>query len=400
MPLSLKNQVFNKKIIIVTPWFGEFSGGAENLAKSLAAQLNKRGVNTLIFTTCCKSPYDDWWNDFYKEGVYQIGELQIYRFSTNKTRNIYQNVINKLTKNIQLTDHEKTDFFIAGINSDRLVSKLKHYINNNYEIIALPFFQGLTHSVINAYPNKVSLVPCFHDEPQFYWSNTQILLFNAKNIFYNSIEEKELTIKNYGSILGKKIIESPVTGIGIEIKSDTLSKKISIDLPEKYFVYLGKKDKGKNVDLLCHWFNIYIKNFDPKAKLIFIGGGDHALIPRIDNFIDLGFLPEEKKYYILKHAQALINLSPNESFSIVIMEGWLLGIPAIVYKGCSVTTEHCRRANAGIYIENELEFCLALEYLVKNREIAKMLGQNGKNYVKSNFTFDCVLNKYLQKLLN
>ena len=38
--------MFNKKIGIITPWFGRFAGGAELLARGMARELNKRGVRT------------------------------------------------------------------------------------------------------------------------------------------------------------------------------------------------------------------------------------------------------------------------------------------------------------------------------------------------------------------
>ena len=40
----------NTKIIIVTPWFGEFAGGAEFLSKSLAIEFNKRGMTSVCIS--------------------------------------------------------------------------------------------------------------------------------------------------------------------------------------------------------------------------------------------------------------------------------------------------------------------------------------------------------------
>ncbi len=42
--------MWDKKIIIVTPWFGRFAGGAELLARGMAGELNKRGLSTTVFT--------------------------------------------------------------------------------------------------------------------------------------------------------------------------------------------------------------------------------------------------------------------------------------------------------------------------------------------------------------
>jgi len=252
----------NLKIAVVTPWFGEFAGGAEVLAKGIAIELNKRGIETIVLTTCCKSPYSDWWNDFYEAGEHYVYEVKTLRYEVNKnTKQNYEKAINRfINDRDKMSDKEKSDFFVCGINSDALVEDIKSFLDDRWEIITLPYFQGLAHSVINAYPEKVNLVPCFHDESPFYWYPVKLILENCKNIFYNSKEEKAMTIKQYGHTIGKKVIEGCVSGVGIEkIISDD---KPSIFLPnQKYFVYMGRKEIGKNVHLLINWFREFKNNY-------------------------------------------------------------------------------------------------------------------------------------------
>lgn len=389
----------NLKIAIVTPWFGEFAGGAETLAKSLAVEFNKRGIETIVLTTCCKSPYSDWWNDFYEAGEHYVYGVKTFRYEVNKnTKKNYEKSIDKFTNNHnKMSDKEKSDFFVCGINSDTLVKDVKSFLDDGWEIITLPYFQGLTHYVINAYPEKVNLVPCFHDEDPFYWYSVELILKNCKNIFYNSKEEKAMTIKQYGHNVGKKVIEGCVSGVGIEkVFSDD---KPSIFLPnQKYFVYMGRKEIGKNVHLLVNWFKEFKNKYKNDVKLVFIGGGDNNLVPDGDDFTDYGFISESDKQYIIKNAEALINLSVNESFSLVIMEAWLQGIPVVVHGDCPVTKGHAIRANGGLYPTNKEEFFLCLKYIIENSEISKVIGQNGRQYVENNFSYDVVLEKYLNKL--
>ena len=207
--------MFNKEIIIVTPWFGEFAGGAERLARGLAVELDKRGVRTKVFTTCSRSPYDSWWEDFYAQGTSDEAGIEVHRFATGKENAGYVAAIESLQNGRELTPQEREDFFVDGINSHELTEALERYVTDDYEIIALPYFHGLTHSVVNRYRGKISIVPCFHDEAQFYWEATQKLLAAAKHIFFNSIEERDMAIKRYGASLGRKIVESAVTGVGV-----------------------------------------------------------------------------------------------------------------------------------------------------------------------------------------
>ncbi|HEX8922182.1 MAG TPA: glycosyltransferase family 4 protein, partial [Pyrinomonadaceae bacterium] len=390
--------MFDKKIIIVTPWFERFAGGAELLARGMARELNKRGVQAMVFTTCSRSPYDSWWEDYYAPGVYTVAGIETRRFATLKAPARYHSVIDKLRRGENLTAQDEQDFFAYGINSASLIEALGEYVDRDYEILALPYFQGLTHSVVNKYPGKISLVPCFHDEPQFYWGATETLLRNAKHIFFNSPDEKQMTIKRYGQSVGRRIVESVVAGVGVELPlceddGETMPER----LPRSYFVYAGRKEVGKNVPLLCRWFTDYAEKFQSQAKLLFVGGGDESLVPRNEHFVDHGFVSEAMKQHLIRRSKGVINLSENESFSIVIMEGWLLGVPAIVSAKCAVTKNHVRRCNGGLYVASADEFALALKYLEDNETLNKQLAANGQRYVERTYSFDAVLERYLRE---
>ncbi|MDT4896048.1 MAG: hypothetical protein QOH25_1125 [Acidobacteriota bacterium] len=390
--------MLDKKIIIVTPWFEGFAGGAELLARGMAREFDKRGVPVMVFTTCSRSPYDSWWEDYYEPGVYTVAGIETRRFATLKAPAQYQAVVGKLQRGENLTARDEQDFFVGGINSDALIDALGEYVGRDYEIIALPYFQGLTHLVINQYPGQVSLIPCFHDEPQFYWGTTERLLRHAKHIFFNSHDEKQMTIKQYGRSVGRQIVESVVTGVGVELPVCDNGQEASLErLPKSYFVYAGRKEVGKNVPLLCRWFTSYAEKFHSPTKLVFIGGGDKSLVPQSDHFVDFGFVPEALKHHLIRHSKGVINLSENESFSIVIMEGWLLGVPAVVSARCAVTRNHVRRCNGGLYVANGEEFSLALKYLEDNQEVHDLLAANGQRYVRRAYSFDAVLSRYLRE---
>lgn len=391
--------MFDKKIIVVTPWFGNFAGGAERLAGGLAREFNRRGVSTVVFTTCSSSPYDSWWEDHYEPGVYDIEGVETRRFATVKARERYEAVVGKQRAGAGLTARDEQDFFDYGINSDDLIDALGEYVGGDYEIVALPYFHGLTHSAVNRHPGTISLTPCFHDEPQFYWGTTEKLLRNAKRIFYNSPAEKQMTIKQYGRSVGRKIVEGVVAGVGVELPECDGEEQQAIpdQLPDSYFVYAGRKEVGKNVPLLCRWFTAYAEKFRRPTKLLFIGGGDQSLVPESDHFMDLGYVSEAMKQRLVSRSLGVINLSENESFSIVIMEGWLLGVPVVVSDKCAVTKDQVRRCDGGLYVADAEEFALALKYLEDDEGARKKLAANGRRYVARAYSFDTVLASYLRE---
>ena len=191
-----------------------------------------------------------------------------------------------------------------GINSDELVAAWADVVSCEHEVQALPYFQGLTHAALNTYPGKVSLIPCFHDEAQFYWSATANLLTNAKHVFYNSEEEKAMSIREYGRRVGRLVVEGKVTGVGVELSKEGDDVSDQSSLPDNYFVYAGRKERGKNVPLLCDWFIEYVRQTGSESKLVFLGGGDKALLPRSRSIVDLGPVSEATKRHVIQRAKA------------------------------------------------------------------------------------------------
>ena len=390
--------MFDKELVVVIPWFGRFAGGAESLARGLAREFNRRGVKTIVFTTCSSSPFESWWEDHYEAGTSHMNGTEIRRFATDTSKTGYLEGLKKIQAGTNLTPTEQTEFFSDSINSSALIAAVAPLLNEEHEIVALPYFYGLTHSLLERYPGKVSLIPCFHDEAEFHWELTGRLLRNAKYIFYNSPEEKELTIRTHGARVGRRVVEGIVTGVGVELDSAHRHDNGLPDLPSDYFVYAGRKEKGKNVPLLCEWFSAYAAASHDDTKLVFIGGGDDSLVPRNHRFLDLGFVSEAEKRQIIGGAKAMLNLSEKESFSIVLMEGWLSGVPVVVSANSPVMKGHVQRCNGGLYVANQDEFAAALQLLENDEAKRQRLALNGQTYVGENFGFDRVLARYLDCL--
>jgi glycosyltransferase involved in cell wall biosynthesis len=261
----------------------------------------------------------------------------------------------------------------------------------------------LTYSLVQALEGRASVMPCLHDEPQLKWTTTAELLGKSRHVFFLTEEEKTLAIREFGRAVGRCMVESPVVGVGVELPSHiekalegpTVSERIHarLQLPDNFFVYMGRKDVGKNILTLLRYFKDYRLN-GGRAALLFVGGGDASLVPAEEGVFDFGVLSEEEKYFILSRALGLINLSENESFSLVIMEAWLCGVPVVVSESCEVTTAHCRRSNGGIPVSCSEEFQVALEML-ENRATRAALASAGKRYICSNYSWDQVVNRLL-----
>jgi glycosyltransferase involved in cell wall biosynthesis len=132
-----------------------------------------------------------------------------------------------------------------------------------------------------------------------------------------------------------------------------------------------------------------------REELLFLGGGDASLVPQEPGFRDLGFLPELDKYLVMAQAAALVNLSVNESFSIVVMEAWLAGVPTVVSARSPVTSAHCLRSGGGAAISSAEEFHAVMK-IWEHESARRRMAQSGRQYVRRQYSWDAVVDRFLQ----
>lgn len=183
-------------------------------------------------------------------------------------------------------------------------------------------------------------------------------------------------------------------GIGMDTNFTCDGKKFrekyKIDSP--FLLYAGRKDAGKRVDVLINHFVQYKKRNPGDLKLVLIGGGEISIPSR--EIIDLGFVPAQDKYDAYAAAALFCNPSEFESFSLVIMESWLAGTPVLVNGDCTVTRDFVTRFAGGLYYQNFKEFEGCVNYLLNNPQVADAMGNNGRDQVKAQFTWEQIVNKY------
>ncbi|PKA04796.1 hypothetical protein CH375_08890 [Leptospira ellisii] len=110
----------------------------------------------------------------------------------------------------------------------------------------------------------------------------------------------------------------------------------------------------------------------------------------------LGFVEEGVKLDLLHGCSCLINSSPMESFSIVLMEAWLMEKPVLANGKSDVLKGHCLRSNGGLFYSDRKSFFAALDYILDHPDDATAMGKNGKRYVQLNFNPRIVREKLLR----
>ena len=390
-----------KKIGFVMPWYGEnIPGGAEMELREVASHLSEAGADVEILSTCIMDAASDWNVNFHSEGTEKNAKgVTVRRFRVEKRNTAAFDAVNaKLMKGYPVSAAEEDIFLSEMVRCPRLYSYMKKHSDEYSVFVFIPYLLGTTYNGVKLFPGKSVLIPCFHDEGYAYISRYKELFPKTAGMIFNARPEAELAERLYGfSESGTRTI---VMGIGMDMDivpdAEAFRSKFGIEGP--FVIYAGRKDEGKNVHTLVKYFAEYIKRRDTDLKLVLIGGGSIELpaeLVKQGRIIDLGFVDLQDKYNGQAAAEFLCQPSRNESFSLVIMESWLCGRPVLVHSGCAVTKNFVSESNGGLYFGDYFEFEGCTDWFMENKEKAKLMGMNGGSYVRSNFAWDVIVNKYM-----
>ena len=385
------------KLAFVTPWYGNIPGGAESECRRTVENLKKHGVEVEILTTCVKEFLSDWSTNFYKEGTYDLNGVTIRRFMVRKRDTVRFDKINyKLMRNLKISPEEEQIFMREMVNSPNLYSYISEHGTDYDYFLFIPYMFGTTYYGSRIYPEKSILIPCLHDESYAYLEIYKTMFENVKGIIYHASPEKVLANRLY-NLSNKQTVLGEGIDMDFAYEPDRFREKYGIK--NDFILYAGRKEAGKNVPLLIDFFCRYKKHKKNELKLVLIGSGTIKIPSENKNdIIDLGFVPLQDKYDAYAAATFLCQPSLNESFSIVIMESWLCKSPVLVHGDCAVTKDHCIKCNGGLYFNDYYEFEGCLDFYLENPETRKIMAENGMSYVVGNFSWNKVVEKYIEFL--
>jgi glycosyltransferase involved in cell wall biosynthesis len=374
----------NLRIAIICPIFSKnVSGGAERHAYTIAKLLNPF-YQIKVLTTMALD-YRTWKNEAFES---KEDGFDIHRFKNLKSRNKkrFEKLNSKLILKGGIEKEYESWLFEQGPTSTDLIEYI-HKNQNEFDLFI--FFTYLYYPIvkgIESIKNKSILIPTLHDESVAYFPIFKKIYTDEIYYAFNTIEEYQL----FKKIFGFEPSRYKIVGMNISETEFNLEK---IDF--EYFVYLGRVDKGKGIIELIDYFLEWNQRHQNQYKLVIIGSGTLDKKYINNSCISyLGYLSENDKLNYIKNSIALINPSSVESFSIAIMEAWLLEKPVLVNSNSEVMKGHCIRSNAGFYYSDKSIFFEILNYIIKNPITMNQLGMNGKKYVLNNFNSEIILKKF------
>jgi glycosyltransferase involved in cell wall biosynthesis len=251
-------------------------------------------------------------------------------------------------------------------------------------------FHPTVHGIHRARPPTV-LQPATHDEPAARLPIVRHVFAAADALCFYSDAERRLTDRLFPVAHRRQL----VLGLGAEAGAgDAEAFRAEHALGGRpYLVCVGRVDRSKGTSALARAFSALKHEIPGPLALVLVGPvlerpADHP------DVVVTGTVDEAAKWGALRGAVALVSPSRVESFSLVLLEAWLAGIPVLVNRACPATRDHVVRSRGGLAFHDYSSFETAVEVLLRYPAARTALAANGLAYVERHYRWPDLIDRY------
>jgi glycosyltransferase involved in cell wall biosynthesis len=383
------------KLACVIHRFGaDIAGGSEGHCRLVAEHLAAAHDVTIV-TTCARDHVT--WSNHYAAGDSQVGPLRVIRFPTVRTRHLH--------RFRDISDHVFADraspqeleqwFRENGPEAPALLEFLERHASD-FDLVLFWSFRyynvyfGLPRAVRGG--GRAVLVPTAEEDPLIHVDGLEPFFALPAGYVFLTVEEADL--------LGERVppdTPSCVIGCGIDPPAGGADRRPleELGLGAGFLLYLGRVDPNKGCETLLRHYLRWVGAGGPGRPghdvPLVLAGPANMRVPEHPMIRALGFVDDAVREALLAHARVLMMPSPFESLSMVLLEAWNHGVPALVNAKCDVLRGQVLRADGGLHYRTALEFSSALDYLLEHPSTARRLGEQGRAYVDSHYRWPTVM---------
>ena len=221
------------------------------------------------------------------------------------------------------------------------------------------------------------------------WS-TKFALKRARKIIAVSNFTKNEILDNYKKIDSEKIvvvhngyIDSLYKIIDDKESTDFVFKKYGIDY--KFFLYVGRLERKKNIHNLIEAFSFYKENNNGSEKLVLIGSAGYGydemkyMIEELgieEDVIILGWVEENDLPHIFNRAEIFIFPSLYEGFGMPVIQAMACGVP-VISSNIEVLREVAQEAALFFDCHNSIDLAQKIELIQKDKNLKEDLIKKG-----------------------
>jgi glycosyltransferase involved in cell wall biosynthesis len=384
------------RVAFVTPRYGtQVMGGAETAARLLGEHLVAEcGWEVEAFSTCALDHVT--WSDVLDPGDGDLNGVRVHRFRSAAGRDpgFYQ-----LDTRLRLGPRHATEQEAARwveLNGPVTPELVEAVLDSDAEVVAFyPYLYYPTVQAIGRVPMPAVLHPAAHDEPALYLPVFRPTFAGADALCYHTVAERQLVQRVH------PVAERPQIVLGLGIGENAGAGRPGGEIlgigDRPYLVSVGRVDDHKGSTMLAAFFRTY-KERRPGPLALALVGPVAASVPPHPDVVVTGGVSEADKWDIVRDATVSVSPSALESFSLVVLEAWVQGVPVVVNATCAPTREHCERSGGGLWFGSYREFEAVMDRLLGDAPLRKVLGDRGRAYVDRHYRWPVLIRRYARFL--
>jgi glycosyltransferase involved in cell wall biosynthesis len=369
----------------------EIGGGAELHARYIAEHLSAH-AEVRVLATCARD-YITWRNEL-PTGPDSLNGVTVERYPVARERNPH--AFGAHSSRVFHTRHSVSDerrwIESQGPVSPALLTRLRTLRHEvNYVLLfSARYYPAFYGARIAA--DRAVLVPTAERDPVLGLETMGALFRGVRAIMYNSFEERAVI----HAVSRNEHVPGVVVGVGSEVprRAEAARFRAKYGIESPFLVYVGRIDENKGCVELFDYFRRYVER-SPRQPLLLLIGSAVCPIPEHPAIRHLGPVGDDDKFDAIAAADALVMPSRYESLSLVLLEAWALGRPAIVNARCDVLLGQVLRSQAGLYYEDSVEFGAVVDRVLGDPGLASRLGGNGRAYYERHYAWPVIERKYL-----
>jgi glycosyltransferase involved in cell wall biosynthesis len=376
------------KLACVVHRFGaDLAGGSEGHCRLIAEHLASNHDVTIL-TTCAKDHIT--WRNHYPAGETRAGALRVLRFPVARERDmrLFLDLNDLIAADRATPDQQEQWFRENGPDAPELLAHLSRHGPEYDRVLFWSYRYADTYFGLPLVAERAVLVPTAEEDPLIHVDALDAFFALPKGFLFLTPEEERLVAPRLSVAKPSAVIGS---GLDPAPASVDLSPLDPLHLDDPFVLYLGRIDPNKGCQTLIRHFLRYVDS-GRNVQLVMAGPASMP-IPDHPRIRALGFVEEAVREALLSKARALMMPSPYESLSIVLLEAWNHGLPALVNARCKVLRGQVERADGGLYYGNAVEFVAALDYLLDHPDGARQLGRQGREYVDREYRWPVVIDR-------
>lgn len=371
----------SRLLFVVQRYGEEVLGGGERLCRQVALRLARR-FRVTVLTTCAVDYLT--WKDHYPAGESADGTVRVVRFPVARTRKVRS--FGRLSEALYRRPHtlrdeiewmEKQGPDAPGIPAYLEAGRDSFDLFVFFTYLYAPTFYGLP-----LVAERSLLVPMAHPEKPLRLGLFRYLFGLPRGFIFNTPEERDLVHRTFGT--GWK--PDTVAGVGTDLPGETAPWPSEVP----YLLFTGRLDVQKGLQELFDFFIRYLAERPGLRLRLLLAGERKMRLPSHPALRHLGYVPEDDKQRLLAGCRAAVIPSPHESLSIAALEAWAHGRPVLANGSSEVLEGQCRRSGGGLTYRDFGEFAAAVDRVVASPDLASALGDRGRAFVASRYSWDVV----------